>query len=69
MMSGPKYQIYKDGKWLYTDDPNMVREILGVELPKKPYPCPKCGSNNIYYDYKKEESECLNCKHKWKAEP
>jgi hypothetical protein len=46
-MSEPKYQIYKDGKWLYTDDPNMVREVFGVEIPKKPYPCPKCGSNNI----------------------
>jgi len=23
-MSEPKYQVYKDGRWLYTDDLNMI---------------------------------------------
>lgn len=69
MSAESKYCVYYEGKWLYTDDLNAVREILGVEVPKKPYPCPKCGSTNVLYDASKRESECLKCKHKWKAEP
>jgi hypothetical protein len=33
-----------------------------------PYPCPKCGSNNVSYDCKIRESKCSNCKHTWKAD-
>lgn len=37
--------------------------------PKAAYPCPKCGSENVRYDYKKAESECLVCHNVWKADP
>jgi len=67
-MPEPRYAVYKDEKWLFTDDLDMIREVFGIEVPKKPYPCPKCGSNNIYFHWKKKQSECLQCKYKWKAE-
>lgn len=28
--------------------------------------CPKCGSTNVYYRFKGDEYECLNCHYKWK---
>jgi Zn finger protein HypA/HybF involved in hydrogenase expression len=36
---------------------------------RKPYPCPMCRSNNIRYDYRKGQSECLQCGNIWKADP
>jgi len=47
----------------------MYSERINVSEIGKPYPCPRCGSSNIRYDYKKGQSECLQCKNVWKADP
>jgi len=47
----------------------LADSLARIEVPKKPYPCPECGSTNVFYDAGKEESKCLNCKHIWKARP
>jgi len=46
---------------------NLEKRVTDLE-PKKPFPCPKCGSTNVYYDNNKKESVCLKCKYKWKVE-